>query len=139
MPPFSRRHSNCVLTKLTVIARNAYMKHNSNGYNPGNFQGVIDHIEHVKNLGINVIQLMPIFEFAGDQSWGYNPAHIFSIESAYGGSDMLKKLVKVAHENGIAIVVDVVINHLGPSDIDVWQFDGWYNGGGGICKSSLCC
>jgi 1,4-alpha-glucan branching enzyme len=45
---------------------------------------------------------------------------------------MLKHLVKVCHSKGIAVIVDVVINHLGPSDIDVWQFDGWQSGGGGI-------
>jgi 1,4-alpha-glucan branching enzyme len=66
-------------------------------------------------------------------SWGYNPAHLFAIESGYGGPDAFKRFIKAAHEHGIAVIVDVVYNHLGPSDLDLWQFDGWsVNGGGGI-------
>ena len=76
---------------------------------------------------------MPVMEFAGDFSWGYNPAHIFAVESGYGGPDALKDLVKQAHRRGLALIVDVVYNHFGPSDLDLWQFDGWSeNGKGGI-------
>ena len=76
---------------------------------------------------------MPPFEFAGDVSWGYNPAHLFAIESGYGGPDAFKRFIKAAHEHGIAVILDVVYNHLGPTDLDLWQFDGWSaNGGGGI-------
>ena len=88
---------------------------------------------HLKRLGINTIQVMPIAEFAGDLSWGYNPAHIFAVESGYGGPAAFKQFVKDAHANGFAVVVDVVYNHFGPGDLDIWQFDGWSeNGGGGI-------
>ncbi len=68
---------------------------------------------------------MPPFEFAGDRSWGYNPAFPYAVESTYGGPDELKQLVRAAHEHGIAVILDVVYNHLGPSDLDLWQFDGW--------------
>jgi 1,4-alpha-glucan branching enzyme len=72
-------------------------------------------------------------EFAGGFSWGYNPANIFAIEEDYGGPDALKKLIKTAHELGIAVIFDVVYNHFGPSDLDLWQFDGWHKDGkGGI-------
>ena len=71
---------------------------------------------------------MPPFEFAGDVSWGYNPAHPFAIESGYGGPDAFKRFIKAAHETGIAVIVDVVYNHLGPSDLDLWRFDGWHEG-----------
>ena len=74
---------------------------------------------------------MPPFEFAGDISWGYNPAHLFAIESAYGGPDAFKQFVREAHAHGIAVIVDVVYNHLGPSDLDLWRFDGWAEGDGG--------
>lgn len=76
---------------------------------------------------------MPVAEFPGDFSWGYNPAHPFAVEESYGGVTGLKDLVKSAHQAGIAVVLDVVYNHFGPSDIDLWQFDGWSdNAGGGI-------
>jgi 1,4-alpha-glucan branching enzyme len=76
---------------------------------------------------------MPPFEFAGDRSWGYNPAFPFAVESNYGAPDDLKALVRDAHAAGIAVILDVVYNHLGPSDLDLWQFDGWSeNGKGGI-------
>ncbi len=64
------------------------------------------------NLGINTIEVMPIMEFSGDFSWGYNPSHPFAVESIYGGPDAFKRLVKAAHEHGIAVIVDVVYNHL---------------------------
>ncbi len=100
---------------------------------PGNFQQATERLQHLKHLGVNVIEVMPIAEFAGDWSWGYNPAHIFAIEQAYGGPRAFKEFVKAAHATGLAVVMDVVYNHLGPSDLDLWQFDGWSeNGGGGI-------
>ncbi|XVX20041.1 alpha-amylase family glycosyl hydrolase [Actinomycetota bacterium] len=98
-----------------------------------NLDTVAGKLGYLRDLGINAIELMPVMEFAGDRSWGYNPAHIFSVESSYGGPDALKNFVKRAHEHGIAVILDVVYNHFGPSDLDLWQFDGWSeNGKGGI-------
>ncbi len=92
-----------------------------------------DRLSHVVRLGVNALQIMPVAEFAGDYSWGYNPAHIFAVESAYGGPDALKNLVKQAHKLGLAVIQDVVYNHFGPTDLDLWQFDGWSESGlGGI-------
>ncbi len=106
---------------------------NEKGNQDGDFASVADKLGHLQKLGVNVLQLMPVAEFAGDRSWGYNPAHIFAVESAYGGPDALKKLVKRAHSMGIAVIMDVVYNHFGPSDLDLWQFDGWSeNDKGGI-------
>ena len=100
---------------------------------PGEFSTVSARLGHLKKLGINAIQIMPVGEFAGDRSWGYNPAHIFSVEIAYGGPEAFKRFVKCAHQAGIAVILDVVYNHLGPSDLDLWQFDGWgENNRGGI-------
>ena len=58
---------------------------------------------------------MPIGEFAGDRSWGYNPAHIFSVENTYGGPVAFTQFVRRAHRKGIAVILDVVYNHLGPA------------------------
>lgn len=99
----------------------------------GEFSSVSARLGHLKKLGINAIQIMPIGEFAGERSWGYNPSHIFSVEGEYGGPVAFKQFVKRAHQAGIAVILDVVYNHLGPSDLDLWQFDGWSeNGRGGI-------
>nr|WP_315852903.1 alpha-amylase family glycosyl hydrolase [Roseimaritima sediminicola] len=100
---------------------------------PGDFEDLIAGLDHLKKLGVNALQIMPIAEFAGDLSWGYNPAHIYAIESAYGGPRQFKRLVREAHRRGFAVILDVVYNHFGPSDLDLWQFDGWHeNDKGGI-------
>lgn len=100
---------------------------------PGEFASISARLSHLKKLGVNAIQIMPVGEFAGDRSWGYNPAHIFSVEIAYGGPLAFKQFVKRSHQEGIGVILDVVYNHLGPSDLDLWQFDGWCeNDRGGI-------
>jgi 1,4-alpha-glucan branching enzyme len=100
---------------------------------PGTLDSAIEKLPYLNNLGINAVEVMPVTEFSGDFSWGYNPSHPFAVESIYGGPDAFKRFVKAAHEHGIAIIVDVVYNHFGPSDLDLWQFDGWSeNEKGGI-------
>ncbi|MFC5284065.1 alpha-amylase family glycosyl hydrolase [Pedobacter alpinus] len=100
---------------------------------PGDFYSLIEKLDYLKDLGINVIEIMPPYEFPGGFSWGYNPSYPFAIESEYGGPDALKELVKQAHKKGIAVMLDAVYNHFGPSDLDLWQFDGWSeNDKGGI-------
>jgi len=100
---------------------------------PGTLDSAIEKLSYLQELGINAVGVMPVMEFSGDFSWGYNPSHPFAVESIYGGPDAFKRFVKAAHEHGIAIVVDVVYNHFGPSDLDLWQFDGWSeNDKGGI-------
>lgn len=97
------------------------------------FDDAIARMDHLQKLGVNAIEIMPISEFAGDRSWGYNPAHPFAVESAYGGVRGLKRFVKEAHRRGMGVLLDVVYNHFGPSDLDLWQFDGWSeNNMGGI-------
>lgn len=99
----------------------------------GTFDSAIERLDYLKDLGINAVELMPLAEFSGDYSWGYNVAHPFAIETAYGGPDSLKRFVRAAHQRGIAVIIDVVYNHFGPSDLSLWQFDGWSeNGKGGI-------
>jgi len=99
----------------------------------GTFADYVKKFGHLKKLGVNALQVMPIAEFAGDLSWGYNPAHPYAIEAAYGGPVGFKTFVREAHKAGFAIILDVVYNHFGPSDLDLWQFDGWNeNDKGGI-------
>ena len=99
----------------------------------GTFERARGKLGWLRDLGVSAVHVMPPFEFAGDQSWGYNPAHLFAIEESYGTPDEFKLFVKEAHQHGIAVILDVVLNHLGPSDLSVWQFDGWSeNDKGGI-------
>lgn len=99
----------------------------------GTFYSAVDRLDQLADLGINAVEVMPVAEFAGDRSWGYNPAYPFSVESSYGGAEGLKTFVREAHARGIAVLVDVVFNHLGPTDLPTWRFDGWHEGDyGGI-------
>ncbi len=94
---------------------------------------MLDKLDHLVRLGVNAVQIMPLMEFAGDLSWGYNPAHIFAVESTYGGPEAFKTFIREAHKRGIAVILDVVYNHFGPSDLDLWRFDGWSeNDKGGV-------
>ncbi len=97
----------------------------------GTFDSARHRLPYLRELGVSAIQVMPPFTFAGEISWGYNPAHLFAIESDYGGPDAFKGFIHDAHGHGIAVIVDVVLNHLGPSDLDLWRFDGWAEGDGG--------
>ena len=99
----------------------------------GTFASVVEKLPYLRELGINCLELLPATEFPGSRSWGYNPSFPFALESDYGGPEGFKQLVKEAHRHGIAVVLDVVYNHFGPGDLDLWQFDGWHeNDGGGI-------
>jgi 1,4-alpha-glucan branching enzyme len=93
---------------------------------PGNLAGAALRLDHLSELGINCVHVMPPYEFAADFSWGFNVAFPFAIESAYGGIIEFKKFVNRAHSLGIAVITDSVFNHFGPSDLNdgLWQFDG---------------
>lgn len=98
---------------------------------PGTFASAIGKLSYLVDLGINAVELMPIAEFAGDFSWGYNPAHPFAVKSTYGGPQGLYDFVEACHVLGIAVILDVVYNHFGPGDLSMWQFDGWSEHGYG--------
>lgn len=119
--------------EMTIYEMHVGTFHRKDADHPGTFDTAIEKLDYLANLGINTVLVMPPMEFAGDQSWGYNPAHPFAIESTYGGPAGFQRFVKAAHQHGIAVLVDVVYNHFGPSDLSLWQFDGWSeNGMGGI-------
>jgi len=92
---------------------------------PSRFVAATNKLDYLKNLGINAVEIMPVAEFPTDNSWGYNPAQIFAVENiGYGGADGLKTFVLACHQRGIAVFLDVVHNHYGPTDLDMWNFDG---------------
>jgi 1,4-alpha-glucan branching enzyme len=75
------------------------------------FQSVIDTLGYLQKLGINVIELMPVNEFEGNLSWGYNPNYYFAVDKYYGPKNTLKALIDTCHARGIAVVIDMVLNH----------------------------
>lgn len=72
---------------------------------------LIDTLSYLKNLGIDAVELMPVNEFEGNESWGYNPNYFFAVDKYYGTKDQLKEFVESAHEMGIAVIFDMVLNH----------------------------
>lgn len=75
------------------------------------YQSLLDSFQYFKNLGINAIELMPINEFDGNESWGYNPSFYFAPDKYYGTKNKLKEFIDKCHQNGIAVILDVVYNH----------------------------
>lgn len=75
------------------------------------FKSVIERLPYLKSLGINAIEFMPVQEFEGNESWGYNPSFFFAVDKFYGGKNAFKELVDSCHKNGIAVIVDAVYNH----------------------------
>ncbi|WP_046743229.1 alpha-amylase family glycosyl hydrolase [Kordia zhangzhouensis] len=76
-----------------------------------NFQDLIDRIDYFKNLNVNAIQLMPVMEFEGNESWGYNTSFHLALDKYYGTADKFKEFVDLCHQNGIAVILDVALNH----------------------------
>jgi maltooligosyltrehalose trehalohydrolase len=80
----------------------------------GSFEAVIPHLEALAELGVTALELMPVAEFPGSRNWGYDGVFPFAAQSSYGGPDGLRRLVDAAHAAGLAVLLDVVYNHLGP-------------------------
>ena len=80
----------------------------------GTFAAAIGRIPHLKNLGVTAVELMPVAQNPGERNWGYDGVYPYAVQASYGGPEGLKRFVDACHENGIAVVLDVVYNHLGP-------------------------
>jgi maltooligosyltrehalose trehalohydrolase len=80
----------------------------------GTFQSVIDRLDYLADLGVTHVELMPVAEFPGDRGWGYDGVDLYAPHHVYGGPQGLKGLVNACHERGLAVLLDVVYNHLGP-------------------------
>ena len=80
----------------------------------GTFDGAILRLDHLVELGVNAVGVMPVAEFPGDRNWGYDGVDLYATHSAYGGPDGFKRFVDACHRRGLAVVLDVVYNHLGP-------------------------
>lgn len=97
-------------------------------YPRGNYQHVIEKLDYLVELGINAIELMPIKEYPGDYSWGYNPRYFFATESSYGSTDELKHLIDECHARGIRVIMDGIYNHSeSESPLTQIDHDYWYH------------
>jgi len=96
-----------------------------------NFQTLIDKIDYFKDLNINAIELMPIMEYEGNEGWGYNPSFHLALDKYYGTADKFKEFVDLCHQNDIAVILDVALNHaFGRNPLNrMWMIDtdgdGW--------------
>jgi maltooligosyltrehalose trehalohydrolase len=88
----------------------------------GTFDAVIQHLDHLLEVGITHVELMPVAEFAGNRGWGYDGVDLFAPHHVYGGPDGLKRLVDACHQRGLAVLLDVVYNHFGPDGNYLPQF-----------------
>lgn len=80
----------------------------------GTFESIISYLDYLKELGITAIELMPVAQFPGNRNWGYDGVYPFAPHNSYGGPHGLKTLVNACHKEGLAVILDVVYNHLGP-------------------------
>lgn len=105
---------------------------------PGDLGDALEFVDHLAELGVNAVELLPMAEFSGNAGWGYGDSHHFCIESSAGGRDKYRHFVRRCHQKGIAVIQDVVYNHYDPNgERAQWQYDStapgqniyyWYEG-----------
>jgi maltooligosyltrehalose trehalohydrolase len=88
----------------------------------GTFEAAIQHLDELVDLGITAVELMPVAQFPGKRNWGYDGVYPFAVQNSYGGPSGLKKFVDACHARGLAAILDVVYNHLGPEGNYLPQF-----------------
>lgn len=94
----------------------------------GNYKHVVEKLDYLCDLGINAIELMPVKEYPGDHSWGYNPRYFFATESSYGSTAELKHLIDECHGRGIRVIMDGIYNHSeSESPLTQIDHDYWYH------------
>jgi maltooligosyltrehalose trehalohydrolase len=92
----------------------------------GTFDAAIDHLPYLKELGVTAIEVMPVAQFPGTRNWGYDGVYPFAVQNSYGGPGGFKRFVDAAHGLGLAVVLDVVYNHLGPEGNYLGQFGPYF-------------
>ena len=92
----------------------------------GTFDGVIERLPVLADLGVTAVEIMPVSEFPGSRNWGYDGVSPYAVQSTYGGPDGLKRLVDAAHGMGLAVILDVVYNHLGPEGNYLREFGPYF-------------
>ncbi len=116
-----REWSNLPLAELII-----YELHTGTFTPEGTFDAIASRLPYLKELGINTIELMPIAQFPGGRNWGYDGVYPFAVQDSYGGVDGLKRLVDACHQQGMAVLLDVVYNHFGPEGCYIGDFGPYY-------------
>lgn len=91
------------------------------------FESIISFIDYFKDLGVNAIELMPVGQFPGDRNWGYDGTFIYAVQNSYGGPSGLKNLVNTCHQQGLAVILDVVYNHMGPEGNYLYDYGPYFS------------
>jgi maltooligosyltrehalose trehalohydrolase len=113
-------------TGIPLASAIIYELHIGTFSSEGTFEGAIAHLAHLVELGSNTVELMPVAEASGDRGWGYDGADLWAPHHAYGGPEGLKRLVDACHGMGLAVVLDVVYNHLGPAGNYLAEFGPYF-------------
>ncbi len=92
----------------------------------GTFDAAIERLDHVATLGVTAIEILPVAEAIGSRGWGYDGVDLWAPHHAYGGPEGLKRFVDAAHRHGLAVILDVVYNHLGPAGNYLSEFGPYF-------------
>ncbi len=92
----------------------------------GTFEDIVPLLDGLKEIGVNAIELMPVAQFPGERNWGYDGVYPFAVQNSYGGPDGLKQFVNECHNRELAVVLDVVYNHLGPEGNYFWDYGPYF-------------
>lgn len=92
----------------------------------GTFEAVIAYLPYLVDLGVTTLQVMPVAQFPGSRNWGYDGVQLYAPHHDYGGPDGLKRLVNACHQHGLAVMLDVVYNHLGPEGNYLWDYGPYF-------------
>ncbi|MGH7722887.1 MAG: malto-oligosyltrehalose trehalohydrolase [Candidatus Dormibacteria bacterium] len=103
-----------------------YELHTGTFSQAGTFDSAIEHLDQLVELGIGAVELLPVAAFAGQRGWGYDAVDLYAVHEAYGGPDGLKRFVDACHAAGLAVVLDVVYNHLGPDGNYLAEFGPYF-------------
>ncbi len=103
-----------------------YEMHPGTFTDEGTLQAAVEKLDHLVELGVDAIEIMPVSQFPGDRNWGYDGVHPYAVQNTYGGPRGLKAFVNGAHQHGVAVILDVVYNHLGPEGNYLWDFGPYF-------------
>lgn len=103
-----------------------YELHTGTFSSTGTFAGISERLPYLKDLGITAIEIMPVAQFPGGRNWGYDGVFPFAVQNTYGGPRALQQLVDDCHRHGIAVVLDVVMNHVGPEGNNFQKFGPYF-------------
>lgn len=113
-------------TGLPIDKHLIYEVHIGTFTSEGTFDGAIGLLPHLKELGVTAVEIMPVAQFPGSRNWGYDGVYPFSVQPSYGGVGGLKRFVDAAHHAGLAVILDVVYNHLGPEGNYLAQYGPYF-------------